>query len=148
MKFLEEESEIIRGSTSLENPCTCGVYFLIDGEEIVYVGKSTACESRVNVHIKDPNKKFDRYKIIPLDEPLISEAEALYILKFTPKYNRKLYPIKSYLVTQLKDEEWSSLPNCRIQVTMCLINSELHIPYDELMTVLKGLLKHDKWLDL
>ena len=71
--------------------CThSGIYFLISGEEIVYVGKSVNTASRVGDHVAD--KKFDRCLVMPVKRHLLEPLEAVLILALWPKYNRQLKP--------------------------------------------------------
>lgn len=67
-----------------------GVYFLINKGEIVYVGKSTGIDGRINAHISD--KEFDRIFVYECVDPEMSETESYYIRKFTPRYNRSQNP--------------------------------------------------------
>lgn len=64
--------------------CPC-VYFLLKGDEVVYVGKTTNGIGRVFAHMKE--KDFDNIKIkrMPIDE--LDLAEARYISKYNPRYN-------------------------------------------------------------
>lgn len=65
-----------------------GIYFLIDGEEIVYVGQSLDIFTRIQIH-KATGKVFDRYYYIECEESALNELEAEHIVKFAPKYNSK-----------------------------------------------------------
>jgi hypothetical protein len=64
-----------------------GVYILMCGKEIVYVGQSTNPSIRIGQHIKD--KIFDRALLIPTMD--LDAVEQHYINKFKPKYNIKRY---------------------------------------------------------
>lgn len=67
------------------------LYFLLDGEEIVYIGQSSSLAGawgRVHSHKKD-GKVFNGYSFFKLEgDP--NTAEAIHIVKFTPKYNFQL----------------------------------------------------------
>ena len=65
----------------------CGVYFLLDGVEIVYVGQGIDCYRRVCQHYAEGKKKFDAYYIIPCAVEGLDDMEAMYIAKFGPKLN-------------------------------------------------------------
>jgi hypothetical protein len=65
----------------------CGIYFLLDCEEIVYVGKSVDVKSRLKQHSNNLNKVWNRYFFIKCDRQEIDRLEAYYILRFRPKYN-------------------------------------------------------------
>ena len=62
-----------------------GVYFLFDGDDLVYIGKSIECRARIESHKK--TKKFDSYHILQMQESEIDEAEKKYISKYKPRYN-------------------------------------------------------------
>ena len=77
------ESEIVANSLSLN--VTCGVYFLIKDERIVYVGKSSDVYKRIGQHVK--TKEFDRITVVECSETDVSRLEAMYIDKFKPILN-------------------------------------------------------------
>lgn len=74
------------------------IYFLFDGDEVVYVGQTTQGESRVFLHrtANGGSKKFTSYTMIecPIDE--LDEAEGYWIGKLTPRLNKVLGLTKDY----------------------------------------------------
>lgn len=64
-------------------PC---IYFLLDGEKVVYVGKTEYGLKRILCHITD--KTFDRIKIKVFDKDMLDVKETYYIAKYNPKYNK------------------------------------------------------------
>lgn len=66
-----------------------GVYFLIDGDEVVYVGITSDIHNRIIQHIQENKKVFDKYTFIECGDERWS-AESNYVVKFKPKYNKKL----------------------------------------------------------
>lgn len=77
-----------------------GVYFLYDGDEIVYVGKSGDIYRRIYEHssgrAKGEKKKFDSWKYVRIDdEDERAEFEEICINMFRPKYNidRRTYSL-------------------------------------------------------
>jgi hypothetical protein len=64
-----------------------GVYILMQGDEVVYVGQSINPSARLGQHTQD--KLFDKAYLIPTNDLL--ETEAIYINMFKPKYNKRLY---------------------------------------------------------
>jgi len=66
-----------------------GIYFLIDCDEIVYVGQSHDVKSRLSTH-SNSNKNFNKYYFIKCQPEELNRLEAYYILKFRPKYNISL----------------------------------------------------------
>ena len=61
-----------------------GVYFLVDGDEVVYVGQSVNIYNRIPQH---HDKKFDRYMYVPCKHELLNVLESLYIHCLRPKFN-------------------------------------------------------------
>lgn len=66
------------------------IYFLFDGEELVYVGQTTNIYQRIGVHMK--KKTFDSFSKIKVDlsQKELDLLETHYILNFKPKYNNRL----------------------------------------------------------
>ncbi|MCE5172520.1 hypothetical protein LQV63_24915 [Paenibacillus profundus] len=65
------------------------VYFLLMGEEIVYVGQTTSpWPARILQHLKSGDKEFDDVWYLEVDRPSVSRVETEFIRKFQPKYNR------------------------------------------------------------
>lgn len=69
---------------------TGGIYFLYDGDNLVYIGQSGNIFERVGRHIKDNVKKFDNweYQIVE-DKEERNNLEGYLIKVFKPKYNQK-----------------------------------------------------------
>lgn len=66
-----------------------GVYFLIKGDEVVYVGRSKNVLARMAGHV---DKSFDRVLMIPVAEEFCSAIEAHMIGWFLPPLNTHLMP--------------------------------------------------------
>lgn len=81
------KNDIINRSISLENytKSAKGVYFLLQDDEIVYVGSSTNVNSRLATHIGEKRKQFN--KIFFFKTANYIQLEKEYIKKFNPKYN-------------------------------------------------------------
>jgi len=80
--------QIVAASRPVRNMRECGVYFLIEGEKIVYVGQSVEVTARVTSHMKDRNKVFDRAAYIPVPEERLDEVELFWIRALRPEFNR------------------------------------------------------------
>lgn len=69
-----------------------GVYFLVDGAEIIYVGSSTDLESRLQTHISGDRhggpKTFDRVLWIPLPLAVHPDYEGAFIRALAPRGNQ------------------------------------------------------------
>jgi len=70
--------------TSLPWARSTGVYFLIDADEIVYIGQSVNVYARIAQH---SDKTFDRYAYIPCEADVMDRLESLYIHCFRPRMN-------------------------------------------------------------
>jgi hypothetical protein len=65
-----------------------GIYFLYDGEECVYVGKSLYIHRRILQHINEGAKVFDSYRYKAYKPEELYEMEQRFIAKLNiPKYN-------------------------------------------------------------
>lgn len=65
-----------------------GVYMLMLGESIVYVGQSVSVIERILTHKNDSNKSFDGYKFIKIDtEEERLSTEKILIKRYKPLYN-------------------------------------------------------------
>ena len=79
-----------------------GVYFLIKGDEVVYIGSSNNCDVRVQCHRDEGEKDFDCWSFEEqVDYRRRNSRERMYIQRFLPKYNRVIY--KAYL----EGESWT-----------------------------------------
>ncbi len=65
----------------------CGVYFLIDGDEVVYVGQSVNVAARILQHIACPTKQFNRACYVPVHPDELDDTEKSLITLFAPKHN-------------------------------------------------------------
>jgi len=63
---------------------TSGVYFLVNGNEVVYVGQAVNVYSRIERH---PDKQFDRYAFVPCAVEMLDRLESLYIHYLRPRLN-------------------------------------------------------------
>jgi excinuclease UvrABC nuclease subunit len=63
------------------------IYFLLSGNEIVYIGKSMCGFARIYKHVTDKTKSFTHYYYHSVPEEYITLLEKQYIKKFLPKYN-------------------------------------------------------------
>lgn len=85
MKELASKSAIFRVRQQVR-PHT-GLYFLLLGDQIVYVGQALNYFTRVATHINYPDKAFDAFSFIAAEKWELAYLEAAYIKKFKPIYN-------------------------------------------------------------
>ncbi len=90
----ENSLEVIRDSRrpTYSKPVKIGhIYFLFDGDEIVYVGQTTHGESRIYNHRTYQNyKDFDSFTMLECDIKDLDRIEGMWISTLQPKYNRHL----------------------------------------------------------
>lgn len=88
--LLHTSEEIIRDAEPYRNgdgPETYGIYVLVSGDEIVYVGRALAVYERLRVHRRN-GKIFERYWCvggIPYD--YLGSVESYYIHRLKPSMN-------------------------------------------------------------
>lgn len=97
---IQEFKDVIKKTTQvMPHPAnSCGVYLLVEDRdqesEIVYIGQSRNCLSRVLQHSSD--KIFTRWLYIREDESEIESLEAILIAMMRPKYNKVIPPKSGY----------------------------------------------------
>lgn len=97
---LLDEGEIVKSSS--EWGTQSGIYFLIHGKKVVYVGQSVNIYARVAAH-KHDKKIFDRFAYVPCPPVLMDKLESLYIHCLKPSLNgTQLNGVKCAPI-QLKD---------------------------------------------
>ena len=84
-----EIDDLMQSSKKLEGNCS-GLYFLFDGDDLVYIGKGWNCLLRVAEHTrKDSDKVFTSWEYIHIqDKREYSMLERELIQKHAPKYNK------------------------------------------------------------
>lgn len=70
-----------------------GIYFLLQGNVIVYIGSTTNFPRRISAHY---DKRFDRIRFIECED--FKHQEIRWMRKFKPKYN-----------TQTMNKEWREI---------------------------------------
>jgi hypothetical protein len=66
-----------------------GIYALMSGDEVVYVGQSINLHSRVGQHRKDPAKIFDGYVVLAQCKPgELDRLENDFIHQYHPIFNK------------------------------------------------------------
>ncbi len=68
---------------------SCGIYFLVRGGEIVYVGKTLDVFLRLSKH-RRAGRNFDAFNFLPCPQSQLDELERLYITAFLPLGNFRL----------------------------------------------------------
>lgn len=81
-KALLRHDEIAKAALQWAN--VSGVYFLLEGDEVVYVGQSTNVYTRIGQH---RDKRFDRYAFVPCAVDALDKLESLYIHFLRPRLN-------------------------------------------------------------
>ncbi len=78
----------LRGLTELTHHLhPPGVYFLCDGDNVVYVGQSVEPLQRIGTHRRDRGKQFDRVYFIAVPEFMLDTVERQFIALLKPRHN-------------------------------------------------------------
>lgn len=77
------EAEIVSQRVRLAD--CCGVYFLVKGESVIYVGQSVNVHNRIMEH--RAGKDFDGFAFVACDESALDILESLYIHVLRPPLN-------------------------------------------------------------
>jgi len=85
LQILKSKREILDNSKPFKPHC--GIYFLIQNNEIVYIGQSVNIEARVGQHWNENAKSFSRVAFILCAKEDLNNMESLYIDYIKPKYN-------------------------------------------------------------
>lgn len=78
--------EILEGAIPVGT--VSGIYFLIDGDEVCYVGQSRNVFHRLAQHTRN-GFKFTAYNFIPCPVEQLDELERQYLLAIWPNMNRR-----------------------------------------------------------
>lgn len=112
-----------KDTSSIENINTTIIYFLIDKDEIVYIGKSDKYLERITHH--STNKKFDSYWTEKVDRKEASKIESNYIFEYAPKYNKA---ITSPSKTKIRlTKKTTNTKNKNFLVWATVLNNKLYI---------------------
>jgi len=79
-----------------------GVYFLLDEDEIVYIGQSTNIYRRLSSHLSLKKFKFTKFAYLEFPINLLSNEEVKYIKKFKPKYNTNFLHKRAEILLSVK----------------------------------------------
>jgi len=84
-----ELKQILNGKidNSIICPRLSGIYFLLKGQDVVYVGQSVNTFKRILDHISDKRKRFDSFYVLDANKEDLNTLEHMYILKFKPIHN-------------------------------------------------------------
>jgi len=91
----------------------CGIYHLYNGEQLVYIGKSTNLPSRLGAHVGS-DKVFDSFTVRNMPEDEITTAEIYAICHHRPMYNIAVGSPKTllaYIAKGIKYDSWDLYDN-------------------------------------
>ena len=91
--------EILHCAMRKESLTMTGIYYLIDGDEIVYIGQGANVWGRIGAHVAENKKVFDRFFFVFVPTEDLDDFETEEIIKYNPRYNEKLPSIKKYATT-------------------------------------------------
>lgn len=67
-----------------------GIYALLKGDSVVYIGKSENITNRIKDHVKAREKDFDSYSVIACKHDELDDLEMFMIFKYKPRYNKQM----------------------------------------------------------
>lgn len=73
----------------------CAVYFLVAGNDLVYIGQSENYPARIAAHSLTKTIVFDKYFHVECMPEDLKKMEREFILKHLPKYNKESYVKKA-----------------------------------------------------
>ena len=85
-----DKNTIIESARLLDWNTYSGIYYLIDTDEIVYIGQSVNVMARIAAHVLEGEKKFTHYYVVEAHPQKLDELEAEAIMLHLPKYNKAL----------------------------------------------------------
>lgn len=81
-----EEKDFENYNVDIKNNFSA-IYFLLNNDEVIYIGKGINIYNRIKFHIKDENKIFNKIKYKKCNAEELNFLENYYILKYQPKKN-------------------------------------------------------------
>ena len=81
----------------------CGVYFLIQDDEVIYVGQSVNVPSQIFQHKLD--KAFNRVLYLPVPESDLGTVERAFIKALEPRLNLEPSPVNQIIVEDTEDTD-------------------------------------------
>ena len=85
---IKPKGHLLEQAKSVES--FCGLYFLIEKNEIVYIGQSSNVIARIHAHSGNKRKPFDSFAWLPCNKNDLDEMETAYISFFEPIYNGRI----------------------------------------------------------
>ena len=70
-----------------------GVYFLVAGDTVVYIGQSVSVAARISTHRREKTKSFDYALFLPVPESELDAVEGSLIRAIKPPLNGKSAPL-------------------------------------------------------
>lgn len=81
---LLDEAALVEAASSWQD--LCGVYFLIAGGRVRYVGQAVQVYARLAVHARE-KEPFDQVAVIACEPKDLDVLESLYIHRLRPEWN-------------------------------------------------------------
>ena len=83
----------IRGVAEITEEYLCGIYFLCQGDEIVYIGQAKNVGSRIADHRGERARKpHDRAFFLRVHPDNLNSVERFFIRRYRPRFNVKKNP--------------------------------------------------------
>lgn len=86
---MNDEACLVDGAEEICIPSApCGIYFLVQGTEVLYVGQSQSILLRIGGHVAYCPRKFNRVLFIPVTADALDAEERKWIEHFDPPLNK------------------------------------------------------------
>ncbi len=80
------KSQVMQTLVKVDDHGDSCIYFLTQGEEIVYIGQTISFKTRLKAHLAT-DKIFDSYSVFSVEHEKMFILEAFLIMFYKPKYN-------------------------------------------------------------
>jgi hypothetical protein len=101
MKLYEGLDQFV---VTFERARNVGIYLLLRGREVVYVGQSTNMMARIGAHLAEQKKAFDGYVLLPCEPQNLTTREVEMIIMYLPEYNLTIPANQAYIsILQVKE---------------------------------------------
>lgn len=110
-----------------------GVYFLFQGDTLVYIGKTITYHKRLGDHIRNKVGQFDRATFVPVPVSDLAFMEGVYIATYRPPLNISFPGATRDVISRRRAISWMRRVTRQIgeprygKVTLTAIRSEVRV---------------------
>ena len=137
---MKSRTELNEKASEIDVLFPTGIYYLLRGETVVYVGKSINPLARIGMHFQEKRKMFDRFYIekIPIED--LDRTAASEIVRLRPEYNSTV-PHGNIYTTMTKIKEMTGLGTVQIKRKLRQHNVEPEVIYGQMLYKLEEVAK-------